>query len=53
MMRCKRLGKRTRPLRVEAWGELLLKRRDGLVGVCCSMFAVAGAARAPGYIFCA
>lgn len=50
---CKRLEKRIRPLMVEVGGELLLKRRGGLTGVCYGMLVVVGAARAPGHVFCA
>lgn len=53
MRSCKRLEKHTRPLTVEVWGELLWKRRDELIGVCCSMLVVVGAARARGRFSCA
>ena len=49
----KRLEMRTLPLMVEVWEEPLWKRRDGLLGVCCSILVAVGVARARGRIFCA
>ena len=53
MRSCKRLEKRMRPLTLEVWEELLWKHRDGLIGVCCSMLVVVGAARVRGHVSCA